>query len=188
MNYYKILGVSNDASLNDIKKAYRKLVIKHHPDKNPGKDDTYFKQIIRSYDVLKNSKKRKDYDNYIINKNKPKREFKNDVYKVNNLFNKMFYETRYDMQNYFKKMQRIIEKEVPVENNRQYVRKVEQSISYNNLKDNTTIIKEHIKMNNNGNISENSRYVFHDNNKIKVIDNINGKNKKYVYYKNSIIQ
>jgi molecular chaperone DnaJ len=62
MDYYKILGVSNDASKKDIKKAYRELAKEHHPDK--GGDEERFKEINEAYDVLSDEKKRAEYDKF----------------------------------------------------------------------------------------------------------------------------
>ena len=61
MDHYQILGVSKDASQQDIKKAYRKLAMKHHPDK--GGDEQKFKQIQAAYSVLSDPDKRAQYDN-----------------------------------------------------------------------------------------------------------------------------
>ncbi len=61
-DYYKTLGVSKDASKEDIKKAYRKLAHKHHPDK--GGDEKTFKKISEAYQVLSDDKKRTQYDNF----------------------------------------------------------------------------------------------------------------------------
>src|SRR5919199_5676780 len=63
-DYYKALGVSKDASADDIKKAYRKLARRYHPDRNPGdeKSEERFKEISEAYDVLGDPDKRKKYD------------------------------------------------------------------------------------------------------------------------------
>lgn len=65
-DYYKALGVSKGATQDEIKKAYRKLAIKYHPDKNPDDKsaEAKFKDISEAYDVLGDEKKRKSYDTY----------------------------------------------------------------------------------------------------------------------------
>ena len=64
-DYYKILGLQKTASQDDIKKAYRKLAVKYHPDKNAGNKqaEQKFKQISQAYGVLSDPQKRKQYDN-----------------------------------------------------------------------------------------------------------------------------
>lgn len=62
MDYYNILGVQRGASSEDIKKAYRKLAMKHHPDRTGG-DDSQFKKIQEAYDTLGDDNKRSEYDN-----------------------------------------------------------------------------------------------------------------------------
>ena len=65
-DFYKILGVSKDASEADIKKAYRKLARKWHPDINPGNSEAEkkFKEISQAYDCLGNKEKRALYDEF----------------------------------------------------------------------------------------------------------------------------
>ena len=64
-DYYKILGVNKDATQDDIKKAFRKLSIKWHPDRNQGSKEAEakFKDIAEAYEVLGDESKRKEYDN-----------------------------------------------------------------------------------------------------------------------------
>lgn len=63
-DYYKVLGVSEDASDKEIKKAYKKLAVKYHPDKNPDDKaaEEKFKEITEAYEVLGDPEKRKKYD------------------------------------------------------------------------------------------------------------------------------
>ena len=63
-DYYKILGVEKKATQDEIKKAYRKLAVKFHPDKNPGdkKSEEKFKEINEANDVLSDPEKRNKYD------------------------------------------------------------------------------------------------------------------------------
>lgn len=65
-DYYEILGVSKDASAAEIKKAYRKLALKYHPDKNPGDSsaEDMFKKSAEAYEVLGNQEKRAKYDRF----------------------------------------------------------------------------------------------------------------------------
>lgn len=62
-DYYNVLGVDKKASQDDIKKAFRKLAHKYHPDKGSG-DDAKFKEITEAYAVLGDDKKRREYDTY----------------------------------------------------------------------------------------------------------------------------
>lgn len=70
-DYYKILGVNKNATSSEIKKAYRELAKKYHPDKNKGNPEAEekFKEIQEAYDTLGDEKKRKEYDNPMFSEN-----------------------------------------------------------------------------------------------------------------------
>lgn len=63
-DYYAVLGVKRAASAEEIKRAYRRLVFRYHPDRNPGNDEASerFKQILDAYNVLSDSAARAEYD------------------------------------------------------------------------------------------------------------------------------
>ena len=62
-DYYEVLGIQKGASDDEIKKAYRKAAVKHHPDKEGG-DESKFKEVSEAYEVLKDSSKRQRYDQF----------------------------------------------------------------------------------------------------------------------------
>lgn len=66
MDYYEVLGIKKDSSPQDIKKAYRKLAMKYHPDRNKGDKEAEekFKKISEAYAVLSDAEKRKQYDTF----------------------------------------------------------------------------------------------------------------------------
>ncbi len=61
-DYYEILGISKSASADEIKKAFRRAAVEHHPDR--GGDEAKFKEINEAYEVLKDPEKRKRYDQF----------------------------------------------------------------------------------------------------------------------------
>ena len=68
-DYYEVLGVKKDATEDEIKKAYRKLAIKYHPDRNPdnAEAEEKFKEAAEAYDVLHDPQKRQQYDQFGFN-------------------------------------------------------------------------------------------------------------------------
>jgi molecular chaperone DnaJ len=62
-DYYEVLGVSKDASADEIKKAFRKMAVKYHPDKDGG-DEAKFKEVNEAYEILKDAQKRQRYDQF----------------------------------------------------------------------------------------------------------------------------
>ena len=65
-DYYEVLSVARDAAEGDIKSAYRKLALQHHPDRNPGNHDAEekFKEAAEAYSVLSDGQKRASYDRF----------------------------------------------------------------------------------------------------------------------------
>ncbi len=65
-DYYEVLGVNRDASVDEIKKAYRKLALKYHPDRNPGDKgaEEQFKEATEAYEILRDKEKRAQYDQF----------------------------------------------------------------------------------------------------------------------------
>src|SRR3990170_2422522 len=65
-DYYEVLGVGHTASEDEIKKAYRRLAMKHHPDRNPDntQSEEHFKEAKEAYEVLSDTRKRAAYDQF----------------------------------------------------------------------------------------------------------------------------
>jgi len=92
LDYYKILGIKETASDEQIKNAYKKLALKWHPDKNKSKNaEQKFQQIVEAYNILNDVNKRKQYDNDVLNETNKKQ---NTLSKKDNFpteeFNKQF--------------------------------------------------------------------------------------------------
>ena len=109
MDYYKILEVSENADILKIKKQYRKLAMKYHPDRNAGDERAAkkFREITEAYEVLSNEEKRKEYDykrenenNHTKNKN-DKENFKNKYSENNFSFGKEFFKSATEMKGMF---------------------------------------------------------------------------------------
>jgi molecular chaperone DnaJ len=66
-DYYEILGVSKNSSIEDIKKAYRKLALQYHPDRNKDNKvaEAKFKEITKAYEILSDVMKKDDYDSRV---------------------------------------------------------------------------------------------------------------------------
>lgn len=92
-DYYEVLGVSKDADDEEIKRAYRKLAMQHHPDRNAGDKEAEdkFKEAAQAYEILRDSEKRRRYDRYghagLDGMNVP--NF-NDVHSIFDLFGNIF--------------------------------------------------------------------------------------------------
>ena len=109
MDYYKILEVSENADILKIKKKYRKLAMKYHPDRNAGDEKAAkkFREITEAYEVLSNGEKRKEYDykreneNNHTKKKNDKENFKNKYSENNFSFGKEFFKSAAEMKGMF---------------------------------------------------------------------------------------
>ncbi len=108
-DYYSLLGIKRDANVSEIKKAYRKLAMKYHPDRNQNNQyaEDIFRKISQAYDVLSDEKKRKEYDLHGGNqsentkKNKEKNSSKNEKKYKNQGFSFQFEDVEKSFENYF---------------------------------------------------------------------------------------
>ena len=98
INYYNILNVSETASELQIKKAFRKLAIKYHPDKTKSENSENFIKIKNAYEILIDANKRKIHDRDLYNYRNPKQfeevdlsQFNDVIYKKETFLTKIFY-------------------------------------------------------------------------------------------------
>ena len=109
MDYYKILEVPENADISEIKKKYRKMSMKYHPDRNTGDEKAVkkFREITEAYEVLSNGEKRKEYDykreneNNHTKKKNDKENFKNKYSENNFSFGKEFFKSAAEMKGMF---------------------------------------------------------------------------------------
>ena len=112
-DYYKILGVNKNVNQSELKKKYRKLALKWHPDKNKNKKEAEenFKKISEAYDVLSDDKKRQIYDN----QGKEGFGIKNEQYHFNNPKTQSFNFSKFNFRNHNDLFSQIFESNVKVE-------------------------------------------------------------------------
>ena len=109
MNYYEVLGVSENADISEIKKKYRKLAMKYHPDRNSGDENATkkFREVTEAYEVLGDEKKREEYDYKRKNvqsqrRNKNKKENVKDEFSQNDFtFGRDFFKSAKEMRGMF---------------------------------------------------------------------------------------
>ena len=97
MDYYKILEVPENADISEIKKKYRKMAMKYHPDRNAGDEKAVkkFREITEAYEVLSNDKRRKEYDYKRKNERNPQKNQNNFT------FGKEFFKSATEMKGMF---------------------------------------------------------------------------------------
>lgn len=107
-NYYDILGVKKDATQDEIKKAYRKIAVKYHPDKNPGNKEAEekFKEAAEAYSVLSDEQKRKEYDNPVTGGSNFNSGFDFGSFNVDEILRNMGFGTRGGFSSTMKVVQR----------------------------------------------------------------------------------
>lgn len=119
MNYYEVLGVSENADVLEIRKKYRKLAMKYHPDRNSGDENATkkFREVTEAYEILWDEKKREEYDcrrkniqSQRKNKNK-KRNVKNKFPQNDFTFGRDFFKSAREMRGMFENSFRMDKKQ-----------------------------------------------------------------------------
>lgn len=119
MNYYEVLGVSENADVLEIRKKYRKLAMKYHPDRNSGDENATkkFREVTEAYEILGDEKKREEYDcrrkniqSQRKNKNK-KRNVKNKFPQNDFTFGRDFFKSAREMRGMFENSFRMDKKQ-----------------------------------------------------------------------------
>jgi DnaJ-class molecular chaperone len=118
-NYYDVLNINNNASQDEIKKAYYKLALQYHPDKNKDTEDK-FKEIGEAYEVLSDENKRRNYDNNNLNIN--------TFINPHDIFNQVFKHS-FNINTCFKCVQTIKSVQTIIQNGKQIT--IEKTITTN---------------------------------------------------------
>lgn len=122
-NYYEILGVSKDATQDEIKKVYRKLAVQYHPDKNPDGADK-FKEISEAYNIIGDEQKRREYDAKLSNPFMGRNQYNDSMFE--DMINQMFGNRGFNQQP--KRPEKIIDVQIGVIDS---YKGISKTISYN---------------------------------------------------------
>lgn len=190
VDYYKILGVKSNAPISEIKKAYRKLAVKHHPDK-PNGNSKKFKQVSEAYDILRNPEKRNQYDmGFSIDLSEY--EMSNNIF--DNMFQEMRKEMKKSMGNFGQNIMRSHMMNNMFDDFETSMHKQNKSSSYSYTRNGNkvikksvvqtgrngeTVTKQKIYTNLNGKENRRSRIIKKNKDGIHVVEDINGKKKSY---------
>lgn len=158
-NYYKILGLNNYATIDEIKKAYKKLALMYHPDRTPYGDENKFRLISEAYSVLSNSEKKMRYD------------MGKSVQPIYNPFG---------MFNVMNKNMRMMDQMLDMPNCKTHTNSnyVMHSSSFSTGSGGKTVTKQYLYTNKNGKEDKKSRIITRDKNGLIIEQSDNGIKKK----------